>query len=601
LCSKTVCSKKFDERERRTLQRSRRRVQVCTELLGCGHVGVDEIGDGLESAHGHTVQMGYPGNRRGFHLLDDATILQNPSSVGGRLVETVAGRHDAEQRTNRRGRIPQIRGGKVGIAESLEPGKVDATVVAGEVRPRQIGVADCRARSGPAPGGTDGQDEIWRHTIGRVEHDVRRQRGRRGADTRHPGNRVHPVHGEENLRARAFLRGAAQRCGQRLRPGRLLCRHGSERRPQRGCLQFHRHHNRNPHRLSVGEWPSDVRHANEVLVHTQLPFYTPQRHVLTVGAPRDCSHKLSGFGAPSPQLPLGRDDSTNMRCTTRPHRFLLALAALLATSLLGTGVATAASGFGDVKNDRFYTEAIAWMVGEEITAGIEPGCFGPDKAVTRGQIAAFLHRLDSSLGNDPVATGHPFVDVTGGYQQEPVGWLFGEGLTTGTSPNAFEPNAALTRGQVAALVWRYAGSPEPTATIPFSDVTAGWQLKAVAWMAEQGITTGTSPRAFSPDNFVTRGQAATFLFRFAEPVDVAPIVSDASCTRELRLTLQAGGLTQTEASCAAPFLVDFDIEYLLSVVHGRQEASFDLIIAAAGVGLECLTIDRLEDLSRLFL
>lgn len=291
-----------------------------------------------------------------------------------------------------------------------------------------------------------------------------------------------------------------------------------------------------------------------------------------------------------------------MRCTTRPHRFLLALVpALLATSLLGTGVADAASGFGDVKNDRFYTEAIAWMVGEDITTGIEPGCFGPDKAVTRGQIAAFLHRLDRSLGNDPVATRHPFVDVAGGYQQEPVGWLFGEGLTTGVSPTTFEPNTALTRGQFAALVWRYAGSPEPTETLPFSDVTKVWQLKAVAWMAEEGITTGTSPRAFSPDTFVTRGQAATFLFRFAEPVEVAPIVADADCTRKLRLTLQAGGLTRAEASCAAPFLMDFDIEYLISVVHGRQEASFDLIIAAAGVGLECLTLDRLEDLSRLFL
>ncbi|MFT5201875.1 MAG: hypothetical protein ACI9C1_001256 [Candidatus Aldehydirespiratoraceae bacterium] len=291
----------------------------------------------------------------------------------------------------------------------------------------------------------------------------------------------------------------------------------------------------------------------------------------------------------------------NMRRTTRSHRFLLALSTLLATSLLGTGVATAASGFGDVKTDRFYTEAVAWMVGEDITTGVEPGCFGPAQHVTRGQIAAFLHRLDTSLGNDPVATRHPFADVTASYQQEPVGWLHGEGLTTGVSPTTFEPNAALTRGQFAALVWRYAGSPEPTTALPFSDVTTGWQLQAVAWMAEQGITTGTSPVAFSPDAFVTRGQAAAFLFRFVEPVEVAPVVSDARCTRELRLTLRAGGLTPAEASCAAPFLVDFDIEYLLSVVEDRQEASFDLIMAAAGVGLECLTFDRLEDLSRLFL
>lgn len=52
--------------------------------------------------------------------------------------------------------------------------------------------------------------------------------------------------------------------------------------------------------------------------------------------------------------------------------------------------------------------------------------------------------------------------------------------------------------------------------IPFDDVETGrYYTQAVAWMVEHGITTGTSPTSFSPDDPLTRGQIATFLWRLA--------------------------------------------------------------------------------------
>jgi len=291
-----------------------------------------------------------------------------------------------------------------------------------------------------------------------------------------------------------------------------------------------------------------------------------------------------------------------MRQTSFLRSFLsLVISATVMLAVVAPGTAGAASGFGDVENDEYYTEAVAWMVGEGITTGIEAGCFGPSQNVTRGQVATFLYRLDASRGNEPVDTGHPFVDVVATYQQAPVGWLFGEALTTGVTPVTFAPNRSITRGDFAVLLWRYAGSPAPESASPFVDLARDYQRAAVAWLAEQSITTGTGPTTFDPEGIVSRAQAATFLFRFVDPTDVEPIEESPLCTRELRLALETGGLTTSEAMCAVPWLTDFEIDYLLAVVEDRATASLQLIFAAATVGAECLTPDRVADLSRLFL
>lgn len=291
-----------------------------------------------------------------------------------------------------------------------------------------------------------------------------------------------------------------------------------------------------------------------------------------------------------------------MRRTPRLRRFIPALltAAVAVTAAL-PGTAGATGGFGDVEPDTYYADAVGWMVGEEITTGIETGCFGPQLNVTRGQVAAFLHRLDESRGNGPRTVPHPFADVTAAYQKAPVGWLFGEGLTTGVGPARFAPDLPISRGDFAVLLWRYAGTPTAGSPSPFVDVDRDYQRMAIAWMAEQDITTGTSATTFDPDGFVNRAQAATFLFRFVAPGEVGPAAAAETCTRGLRLALEVGGLTTSEALCAAPWLTDFDEAYLLDVVSNRTAASFELIVAAATIGAECLTPDRIDDLSRVFL
>ena len=193
---------------------------------------------------------------------------------------------------------------------------------------------------------------------------------------------------------------------------------------------------------------------------------------------------------------------------------------LVAASLAAAPSAGAVAGFGDVDSGRFYTEAVQWMVDNEITTGTSPTCFSPDDPVTRGQAAAFLWRTE---GFPAPGAPHPFGDVIAPWQQDPVSWMFNNDITTGTSPTTYSPDDTLTRGQMAALIWRAAGNP-PAAPTTFPDVFKAWQIVPVGWMEVEDITTGTSPTTFSPEDPVTRGQFATFAWRWKgePPVAVDP-------------------------------------------------------------------------------
>ncbi|MEM8705168.1 MAG: S-layer homology domain-containing protein [Actinomycetota bacterium] len=196
---------------------------------------------------------------------------------------------------------------------------------------------------------------------------------------------------------------------------------------------------------------------------------------------------------------------------------------LLATAAPAAGVA----GFGDVEDGRYFTTPVQWMVDEEITTGTSPSCFSPHRDVTRAEAAAFLWRMKGK----PAADAHSFADVTKDWQQGPISWLAAEGITTGTTATTFSPDGTLTRGQFAALLHRLAGEPTGAPAHPFVDVVRGWQEAPVAWLFADGITTGTSDTEFSPDDPVTRGQIAAFLHRYQGSPAVTIDPSDPQCGR----------------------------------------------------------------------
>lgn len=171
-------------------------------------------------------------------------------------------------------------------------------------------------------------------------------------------------------------------------------------------------------------------------------------------------------------------------------------------------------GFIDITTADYFYEPVLWMADEDITEGVAENEFGPDLEVTRAQFAAFVHRF---AGEPVPIEPNGFNDVPdGAWFDAPVSWMKENGITTGTSPTTYSPGMSVTRGQLATFLYRLAGKPSVESSEQFDDVPPGqYFTDAVAWMVTFGITNGTGPTTFSPHELVTRGQIAAFLYRLA--------------------------------------------------------------------------------------
>ncbi|MBR2047543.1 MAG: leucine-rich repeat protein [Oscillospiraceae bacterium] len=170
--------------------------------------------------------------------------------------------------------------------------------------------------------------------------------------------------------------------------------------------------------------------------------------------------------------------------------------------------------FADVKDTDYYFMPVLWALEHGITAGTGPDTFAPNAPCTRGQVVTFLWRANGEP--EPVSDDNPFSDVApGDYYYRAVLWAVENGITSGTGNGRFSPNTTCTRAQVVTFLWRALGEPAPAEwDNPFSDVAQGvYYYQPVLWAVENSITSGTSPTAFSPNNPCTRGQVVTFLYR----------------------------------------------------------------------------------------
>lgn len=168
--------------------------------------------------------------------------------------------------------------------------------------------------------------------------------------------------------------------------------------------------------------------------------------------------------------------------------------------------------FADVANSAYYVDAVEWMLKREVTQGTTDTTFSPNLNCTRAQIVTFLWRAAGSP--EPKGTVS-FADVSAGsYYAKAVAWAVENGITGGTGNGLFSPDAACTRAQSAAFLYRAAGSPAVSGSAGFSDVAANaYYAQAVAWAKEHGITDGIGGGLFGSANDCTRAQIAAFLWR----------------------------------------------------------------------------------------
>ena len=172
----------------------------------------------------------------------------------------------------------------------------------------------------------------------------------------------------------------------------------------------------------------------------------------------------------------------------------------------------AASIFADVPTDAYYAKAVEWAVKKGITNGKANGLFGSNDPCTRGQIVTFLWRAAGSPA--PKGTAKVPADVLpGSYCYDAVAWALENSITNGLADGTFGVNSTCTRGQSVTFLYRAMGTA-PTTVNGFTDVAVGdFYAEAVAWAVENGVTSGTSASAFSPNAGCTRAQIVTFLYR----------------------------------------------------------------------------------------
>ena len=166
--------------------------------------------------------------------------------------------------------------------------------------------------------------------------------------------------------------------------------------------------------------------------------------------------------------------------------------------------------FADVNTGDYYFDAVLWAVDNGITSGTSATTFSPNAVCTRAQMMTYLWR---AAGSPRASAANPFTDLSAGdYYYDAVLWAVEKGITGGTSATTFSPDAPVTRGQTMTFLWRAAGSPVVSGS-SFGDVAAeAYYADAVTWAVREGITAGTGPSTFSPDQGCTRAQTVTYLY-----------------------------------------------------------------------------------------
>lgn len=196
------------------------------------------------------------------------------------------------------------------------------------------------------------------------------------------------------------------------------------------------------------------------------------------------------------------------------------------TGVVGTNVRTdvqltGTEGFTDVDPSHPFYNEITWLGNTDIANGWDDGTFRPDSSTEREQMAAFFYRAAGSPEYTAPATSK-FKDVatTDPFYKE-ISWMADQGIAKGWDDGTFRPHAEVTRDQMAAFFYRFAGSPTYVAprTSDFNDVPSDYLFsKEINWLHSAGITTGWDDGTFRPHTNTTRSDAAAFFYRYANNV-----------------------------------------------------------------------------------
>ena len=173
--------------------------------------------------------------------------------------------------------------------------------------------------------------------------------------------------------------------------------------------------------------------------------------------------------------------------------------------------------FNDLTAGSWYIDGVQFVAARQLFGGTGDGNFSPNSTMTRGMLVTVLGRL-----SDVPASGSTtqFSDVSADAYYAPyVAWAAQNGLVSGTGNGQFNPDAPITREQMATILYQYSnfvGLALESKNTSFTDQAAvsAWARDGVAALAGVGVLTGKEQNTFDPAGLSARSEVATMLMRF---------------------------------------------------------------------------------------
>ena len=180
--------------------------------------------------------------------------------------------------------------------------------------------------------------------------------------------------------------------------------------------------------------------------------------------------------------------------------------------------------FTDVWKSDWYFSYVKTATDTGIFAGYNDGSFRPNEKMTRAMFAQVLYRLEG----EPSASGDiPFSDVPRkAWYYKAVRWAYVNGVVKGVSEDEFQPDAPITREQMATMLFNYSnrhGAADPSTYgslqgFDDADSVSKFARTPMKWAVGAEIIQGTSSTELSPKSIATRAQAAAILVRLSNLV-----------------------------------------------------------------------------------
>ncbi len=172
--------------------------------------------------------------------------------------------------------------------------------------------------------------------------------------------------------------------------------------------------------------------------------------------------------------------------------------------------------FADAEG-HWATDYILSAFKKDLITGLSESVFGPEDALTRAQVAIIMVRL---LNYEAYAEGNKsFDDTVGHWAQAYIDTARRNGIINGVGDNIFEPEAPVTREQIAVmfdniLKQRIKSEPEVNSNQIFPDVTIKknpWSYQSIGVMKQHGIISGFDDGSFKPAKVLSRAEMTVLL------------------------------------------------------------------------------------------